>query len=153
METVRLRKINSPPHVERLIEAFASRGDLCPRLLQIRASRRCKHATMVWNGDQKRSWWACWADSYHPAIHLRDVAPLSRERGLHRAQVESMTKTGELKDAVSWVNPQGKWSVASPELPSPPRPPQFADHRQHTRPFGAADRCPPPEESRPPLND
>ena len=39
METVRLRKIQQPSHVERLLEAFASRGDLLPKdCYQIRAS-------------------------------------------------------------------------------------------------------------------
>jgi hypothetical protein len=114
METVRLRKIQQPSHVERLLEAFASRGDLLPKdCYQIRASGAlsAQLQAVVEQAIQKGHVWACWADSYHTWLFTCEMSlPLSRERGSPVLQVDVYDETGELKDAGVWVNQQGKWS-------------------------------------------
>jgi len=114
METVRLRKVQQPSHVERLLEAFASRGDLLPKdCYQIRASGALSPQLqrIVERAIQKGHVWACWADSYHTWLFTCEMSlPLSRERGSPVLQVDVYDEAGELKDAGAWVNQQGKWS-------------------------------------------
>jgi len=114
METVRLRKIQQPSHVERLLEAFASRGDLLPKdCYQIRASGALSPQLqrIVERAIQKGHVWACWANSYHTWLFTCEMSlPLSRERGSPVLQVDVYDEAGELKDAGAWVNQQGKWS-------------------------------------------
>ena len=81
METVRLRKIQQPSHVERLLEAFASRGDLLPKdCYQIRASGALSPQLqrIVERAIQKGHVWACWADSYHSWLFTCEMSfPMS----------------------------------------------------------------------------
>ena len=115
METVRLRKIQQPSQVERLLEALVSRGNLLPKeCYQIRASGALSPQLqrVVERAIAKGHVWACWADSYHSWLFTCEMAlPLSRERGAPVLQVDLYDEAGELKDAGIWMTDQeGKWT-------------------------------------------
>jgi hypothetical protein len=114
METVRLRRMQEPSHVERLLEACVSRGDLLPKdAFQIRAMRALSPQLqqIVTRATQKGHVWACWADSYHTWLFTCEMSlPLSRERGAPVLHVDQYDEAGELKNSGSWVSDQeGKW--------------------------------------------
>lgn len=114
METVRLRRIQEPSHLERLLEAYVSRGDLLPKdAFQIRAMRALSPQLqrVVTRATQKSHVWACWADSSHTWLFTCEMSlPLSRERGVPVLLVDQYDEAGELKDSGTWVSDQdGKW--------------------------------------------
>jgi hypothetical protein len=114
METVRLRKIQQPSQVERLLEAFVLRGSLLPNeCYQIRASGALSPQLqrVVDLATEKGRVWACWVDSYHTWLFTCEMSlPLSRERGAPVLQVDLYDEAGELKDAGIWATDQeGKW--------------------------------------------
>ena len=86
METVRLRKMQQPSQVERLLEALISRGNLLPKeCYQIRASGALSPQLqrVVERAIEKGHVWACWADSYHTWLFTCEMSlPMSRERGV-----------------------------------------------------------------------
>jgi len=115
METVRLRKIQQPSQVERLLEALVSRGNLLPKdCYQIRASRALSSQLqrVVEQAIEKGHVWACWADGCHTWLFTCEMSlPLTRERGAPVLQVDLYDEAGELKDAGIWMtDQQGKWS-------------------------------------------
>jgi hypothetical protein len=114
METVRLRRIQEPSHVERLLDAYVSRSDLLPKdAFQIRALRALSPQLqrVVTRATQKGHVWGCWADSYHTWLFTCEMSlPLSRERGAPVLLVDQYDEAGELKDSGTWVSDQeGKW--------------------------------------------
>ena len=115
METDRLRKIQQPSQVERLLEALISRGNLLPKeCYQIRASGALSPQLqrVVERATQTGHVWACWVDSHHTWLFTCEMSlPLSRERGTPALQVDLYDEAGELKDAGVWVTDQeGKWT-------------------------------------------
>jgi hypothetical protein len=119
METMRLRKIQQPSKVERLLEAFVSRANLLPEnCYQIRAPRALSPQLqrVVARATQKSHVWACWADSHHTWLFTCDMSlALSRERGAPVLQVDLYDAAGELKDAGFWiVDQEGKWCRCVP---------------------------------------
>ena len=114
MESVRLRKIQEPSQLERLLESYVSRGDLIAKdAFQIRATRALSPQLqrVVARATQKGRVWACWADSHHTWLFTCEMSPpLSRERGAPVLQVEVYDEAGELKESGTWVSDQeGKW--------------------------------------------
>jgi hypothetical protein len=114
METVRLRRIQEPSQVERLLEAYVARGELLPKdAFQIRAMRALSPQLqrVVTRATQKGHVWACWADSYHTWLFTCEMSlPLSRERGAPVLLIDQYDEAGELKDSGTWVSDQdGKW--------------------------------------------
>src|SRR5438132_8734333 len=76
METVRLRRIQEPSHVERLLEAYVSRSGLLPSdAFQIRALRALSPQLqrVVARATPKGHVWACWADSYRSEEHTSEL--------------------------------------------------------------------------------
>ena len=115
METVRLRKMQQPSQVERLLEALVSRGNLLPKeCYQIRACRALSSQLqrVVEQAIEKGHVWACWADSRHTWLFTCEMSlPMSRERGAPVLQVDLYDEAGELKDAGVWVTDQeSKWT-------------------------------------------
>ncbi len=114
METVRLRKIQEPSHVERLLQSYVSRANLLPKdSFQIRATRALSPQLqrVVTRATQKGHVWACWADSYHTWLFTCEMSlPLSRERGAPVVQIDLYDEAGELKESGTWFSDQeGKW--------------------------------------------
>ncbi len=114
MDTMRLRKIQAPSHVERLLESYVSRGNLLlPDSFQIRATRALSPQLqrVVTRATHKGHVWACWADSHQTWLYTCEMSlPLSRERGAPVLLIEQYDEAGELKDSGTWVSDQeGKW--------------------------------------------
>src|SRR4029077_3397845 len=114
IETLRLRRIQQPSQVQRLLEAFVARGNRLPKdCYQIRDSRSLSpHLQRVLTREaQKGHIWACWADNHHTWLFTCEMSlPLSRERGAPVLQVSIYDEAGELKEAGTWVaDPHGDW--------------------------------------------
>jgi hypothetical protein len=114
METLRLRRIQQPSHVQRLLEAFVMRGNRLPKdCYQIRNSRSLSPQLrrILTREAQEGHIWACWADNHHTWLFTCEMSlPLSRERGAPVLQVCLYDEAGELKEAGTWVaDPHGEW--------------------------------------------
>jgi len=115
METLRLRRIQEPSRVERLLEACVSRLSLVPPdACQIRdpnglpASLR---AVLV-RARKQGQVWACWANPSRLWFFTCDMSlDLSRERGSPVLRVSRYSEDGALDDSGTWlVDPRGQWT-------------------------------------------
>jgi len=114
METRRLRTIQQPSHIERLLEALVSRANLLPKdSYQIRDSSTLppQLQTLVAQAVQEGRVWGCWANSYETCLFTCEMSlARSRERGVPVLLVNRYGESGELQDAGSWMSdPEGKW--------------------------------------------
>jgi hypothetical protein len=114
METVRLRKIQQPSQLERLLEAFISRGDFVPReAYQVRDPRALPAALRKVGSQaiQQGHVWSCWADNFHFWLFTCEMSlSLSRERGSPVLKVSRYDETGELTEAGTWTaDGEGRW--------------------------------------------
>jgi hypothetical protein len=114
METRRLRTIQQPSHLERLLEALVTRADLLPKdCYQIRdpAALPTRLQTVIAQATQEGRVWRCWANSYETCLFTSEMSlPRSRERGAPVLLVNRYGESGELQDSGSWVSdPQGTW--------------------------------------------
>ena len=114
METRRLRAIQEPSRVERLLEALVASCGLWPQdAYQLRDPRALPSQlkAVVAQVPQQGRVWACWANSYETWLFTAEMSlPLSRERGAPVLLVNRYDEKGELNDAGSWVSdPHGKW--------------------------------------------
>jgi hypothetical protein len=114
MDTLRLRAIQQPSRVERLLEAFVTRGPLLPEgAYQIRdpdALPSELQRTLI-RATDKGHVWGCWARGLRTWLFTCEM-PLdcSRERGTPVLQVNLYDEAGELKEAGTWVTDYaGKW--------------------------------------------
>lgn len=114
METLRLRGIQQPSSVEKLLDDFIARSKLLPKnCYQIRDARQLPphlQRVVAQETDEGRIW-ACWADPFSTWLFTCEMSlPLSRERGTPVLQVNLYDEAGELKEAASWMaNQGGKW--------------------------------------------
>jgi hypothetical protein len=114
METRRLRSIQQPSRIERLLEALISALQLAPKdSYQIRdpSSLPPPLRAIIAQASQEGRVWACWADSYETALFTCEMSlPLSRERGAPVLRVNRYDGHGALEDVGSWVSdPEEKW--------------------------------------------
>jgi hypothetical protein len=114
METRRLRIIQQPSRIERLLDGLISDRELSPKdSYQIRdpAALPSPLQNAVTQAAQQGRVWACWANAYETSLFTCEMSlPLSRERGAPVLQVNRYDEKGELKDAGSWTtDPEGKW--------------------------------------------
>lgn len=115
METLRLRRIQEPSRVERLLEAYISRAsDLPDDAYQIRDSRELPKGLQVILGRaiEEGQVWSCWArgsDLWLFAAHMS--LALSRERGAPVLVVHLYGEEGTLRDSGAWrFDPLGTWT-------------------------------------------
>ena len=114
METRRLRTLQQPSQLKKLLEAFVARGDLLPEgWYQIRdpaALPPALQGVLTWAVQEGRVW-ASWANAHQTWLFTCEMSlALSRERGAPVLQVNRYEESGELKDAGSWMTDQdGKW--------------------------------------------
>ena len=114
METLRLRSIQNPSHVGRMLEALVEQGSLLPDgTHQIQNTGALSHplrAVVTRAVDEGRVW-ACWMDAHETHLFTCEMSlPLSRERGTPVLLVSRYGDKGELKDSGSWfADPQGRW--------------------------------------------
>ena len=118
METLRLRTIQQPSRVERLLEALVTRGSLLPEgAYQIRDPEALPsdlQRTLI-RETEKGHVWGCWARGLRTWL-FTCAMPLasSRERRTPVLQVNLYDEAGELKEAGTWVTDYaGKWRRCS----------------------------------------
>ena len=114
METLRLRKIQQPSQMERLLEAFAARANIVPpEAYQIRDSTALPLALerVVAEGERDGRVWACWAHGSRLWLVSGEMSlARSRERGAPVLDIRIYGEDGELKDAGTWLpDHAGKW--------------------------------------------
>ena len=114
METRRLRTLQKPSQVEKLLEAFVTRGDLLPEgCYQIRDPAALPPALqgVLTRAIQEGRVWASWANAHDTWLFTCEMSlASSRERGAPVLLVNRYGESGELKDAGSWMtDPDGKW--------------------------------------------
>ena len=101
METLRLRKIQQPSQVERLLETFVARGNLLPKdCYQIPDSRALSPQLqrILAREVQKGHVWSCWGYGLRIWLFIADMSlELSRERGAPVLQLNVCDDAGELK--------------------------------------------------------
>jgi hypothetical protein len=114
METLRLRGIQHPSHVGRLLEELVSSGTLLPKDGQQvhdpdALPRQLRE--LVGRAAAEGRVWACWGSSQEIRLFTCEMSlPLSRERGTPVLLVNRYDDCGELKDVGTWVaDPEGKW--------------------------------------------
>jgi len=114
METKRLRTIQQPFHLERLLEAYITRSNAVPKdSYQIRdpnAVMERLRRILLRAGDEGRVW-ACWAHDMQQWLFTAEMSlPLSRERGTPVLSINRYGEDGELEETGTWlVGPEGLW--------------------------------------------
>jgi hypothetical protein len=114
METRRLRALQQPAHLERLLEAFVWRGRQLPagsyQIRDPRALPNCLRGVIERASSDGRVW-ACWAYGVQTALFVAEMEfALSRERGTPVLSVERYDDDGALLQSGRWVaNSEGRW--------------------------------------------
>jgi hypothetical protein len=114
VETVRLRKIQQPSRVERLLEAFITSGEMLPpdsyQIRDAQALPEVLRKVVTRATDQGRVW-SCWAARSRSWLFTCDMSlALSRERGAPVIQVTIHDEHGEVTDSGSWmIDRHGNW--------------------------------------------
>jgi hypothetical protein len=113
MRTLRLRTIQQPVRVERLLETCVQRGHLLPEgAYQIRDPEALP-SSLQWILSRKTGnghAWACWTDGSRSWLFTGELRPPSRERGAPMLGLSLYDEAGELKDSAAWgTDFDGKW--------------------------------------------
>jgi hypothetical protein len=114
METKRLRTIQQPSHLERLLDAYITRSNVIPAdSYQIRdpeAINPVLRNIALQAGADGRIW-ACWTSGAQLWLFTAEMSlPLSRERGTPVLHVNRYDEHGELMEAGPWLlDPHGIW--------------------------------------------
>jgi hypothetical protein len=115
METKRLRTIQQPSHLERLLEAYITRSGAVPQnsyqirdpeALPTQLRRIARQAV-----EEQGRVWECWSYGVHQWLFTAEMSlPLSRERGTPVLSVNCYSEDGELTDTGAWLlSPDGFW--------------------------------------------
>ncbi|MGO9802783.1 MAG: hypothetical protein ACLPTM_10585 [Steroidobacteraceae bacterium] len=115
METLRLRRIQEPSRVERLLEAYISRAGIVPaNAYQVRNPSELPRAlqALLVRAIEEGQVWACWADAARIWLFTCHMSlALSRERGAPVLLVQLYGEHAELQDSGAFrFGPQGNWS-------------------------------------------
>lgn len=115
METVRLRRIQEPPRVQSLLEAFISRARIVPPdSYQVHGARSLPKPLrdVVVRATRQGQVWSCRARGTRIWLFTCDMSlPLSRERGAPVMLVRIYGEDAELMDSGNWrYDPLGTWS-------------------------------------------
>jgi len=114
MKTERLRTIQQPSNVERLLAAYITRGNVLPQdsypVRDLTAIPSALRQTALQAVSQGRVW-ACWAYGVQHWIFTAEMSlALSRERKAPVLHVNRYNDDGELTEAGSWLmDPHGQW--------------------------------------------
>jgi hypothetical protein len=115
METLRLRRIQEPSRVERLLEAYVSRAGIVPvDAYQIRNRSELPRAleVLLLRAIEEGQVWSCWADAARIWLFTCHMSlAMSRERGAPVLLVQLYGEHAELQDSGAFrFDPQGRWS-------------------------------------------
>ena len=117
METVRLRKIQLPARLEKLLDSLVSHSDLIPdgafRTRNLGGLSRDLRA-LVAKAAERGQVWGCWERGSHSWLILGEMSlDLSRERGSPVLRIEVYGDEG-LRETGLWTSDRGgKWSRCS----------------------------------------
>jgi hypothetical protein len=115
METVKLRGIQEPNRVGRLLEAYIARCGLLPdgsyRVRDLRGLPMSVRAVIT-RATEAGQVWSCWERGPRVWLFICEMSlPQSRERGTPVLLVHRYGDDAELKDSGSWkFDPLGTWS-------------------------------------------
>jgi hypothetical protein len=115
METLRLRKIQQPSEVERLLESYISRANILPAsAYPIRDTRAIPNELRGWVAKalKQGNAWSCWASNSRTWLFTAEMSiALSRERGTPVLQVNRYLDDGVLEESANlMLDKTGKWS-------------------------------------------
>lgn len=115
METLRLRRIQEPSRVERLLDAYVSRTRILPHgSYQLRDPRELPPSLrgVVSRATAQGEAWACWAQGSHIWLFTCEMSlALSRERGAPVLLVRQYNEDGEVTDSGTWrFDAAGAWT-------------------------------------------
>jgi hypothetical protein len=115
METRRLRALQAPAEVERMLEQVVLTNQLLPKgchpLRDVSALPAPLQAVLERAAEEGRAW-ACWASNFDTYLFTCEMSlSLSRERGVPVLLVQRYGERGELQEAGSWASySEGKWT-------------------------------------------
>ena len=112
-QTIRLRKLQEPTNLSRLLDALIVRAALVPRgAYQIRSadSVPTELRNIAELAVHNRRAWSCWADGTHTWMFTGDIPlTISRKRRRPVLQVDVYEGDG-LRDSGLWISDRdGKW--------------------------------------------
>jgi len=115
METLRLRRIQEPSRVERLLEAYISRRGIVPEsAYQVRDRNELpgRVQMVVGRAIAQGQVWSGWARGAQVWVFTCEMSlPLSRERGAPVLTVTCYNEDGEVTDSGTWrYDNLGSWS-------------------------------------------
>jgi hypothetical protein len=114
METMRLRGIQHPSEVERLLESYILRAEILPSdasRIRIAGSMPKELRGVVMQAVKLGKTWSCWTQGHRTWLFTAEMSlELSRERGAPVLQVSLYGNDGTLREsAVLTTGPSGKW--------------------------------------------
>jgi len=118
METKRLRTIQHPPRLERLLEVLISRAKLVPDdsypIRDPKVLPTVLRRIALQSAKEGRVW-TCWAYGGQHWLFAAEMSlDASRERGTPVLRLRHYDDRGELTEAACWmVNPEGQWGRCS----------------------------------------
>lgn len=118
METLRLRRIQEPSRVERLLEAYIARAGIVPvDAYQIRNRSELPRGlqALLARSIEEGQVWSCWADPARIWLFTCHMSlALSRERGAPVLVMHLYGEDGQILDTGSFrFDPHGSWSRCS----------------------------------------
>jgi hypothetical protein len=112
-ETARLRKLQQPSHIERLLTALVVRAHLVPDgAYQIRHPRAVPRdlRRIATHATEKGRVWSCWADGLRTWLFTGEMSmPLSRQRGAPVVQVDLYSDDGSTDSGLWTPSSDGGW--------------------------------------------
>jgi len=118
VETMRLRNIQHPSEVDRLLESYILRADLLPKdAMRIRSapSVPTELRGLVMQAVEAGKSWSCWTHGYRAWLFTAEMSlELSRERGAPVLHVSLYGDDGSLSESATLMSvPSGKWQRCS----------------------------------------
>jgi len=115
METVRLRRIQEPSRIERLLEAYIARSGILPESayqVRDRSELPTRLHAIVRRAVAQGHVWSGWALGTQVWLFTCDMSfQLSRERGAPVLTVRLYNEDGEVADSGTWAfDSMGAWS-------------------------------------------
>lgn len=115
METLKLRRIQQPSRVERLLENYVWHSALLPEdAYQIRDTDAVPASLrpIISRAMEQGQVWSCWANASRVWLFTSDMSLAhSRERGSPVLQVARYSEHGELQESGAWIaDSHGKWT-------------------------------------------
>lgn len=114
-ETLKLRKLQLPSDVERLLEAFIARAGILPKdAFQVHhpASLPAPLQRLILTAEQEGRAWSCRLSGLRSWLFTS--VPMPREGGATTLDVKRYGEDGELQEAGLWtLDPDGTWRRCS----------------------------------------